>query len=203
MKLYLSDRGSNPQKVRIFLAEKNASVATEMFDFMAGDHRRPEYLKINSLGKLPALVLDDGTVITESVAICRYLESLFPEPALFGTTPQQQALVEMWSRRIELEVSRPCVDVIQHSAPFFADTVVQNAEYAATQRDKALNAFVWLNNELDDGRPFLAGETFSMADIILITTVALADLLKISMADELTALHSWHARVQERPSYHA
>ncbi len=200
MKYYDGRPGSNPLKVRIFMREKGIELPTVTLDLVAHEHRTPEYLAINSLGKLPALILDDGTVITESVAICRYLEALHPEPALFGRSPAEQGLVEMWCRRVEWELSLPCVNVIRHTAPFFADAVAQNRAYADDQRQVAQQGFAWLDGELADGRDFVAGDAFSMADILLHTTMGNARMMRIDVPDGLTNLHGVLGRIAQRES---
>lgn len=203
MKIYGSKNGSNPKKVRIFLAEKKLEIPTVNLDFFKNEQRSPEYLKINSLGTAPTLVLDDGTVITESVAICRYLNELHPDPALFGTDALSRAKVEMWSRRVELELSLPCAAVVQHTVDFFADKITQVPAYADAQRVRAAQRFRWLNEGMADGRDFIAGDTYSMADIIAITAVSLAKMMKIEIAEDLVNVHRWHERVAARPSYDA
>src|SRR6188508_2755786 len=117
MKLYDSGRAPNPRRVRVFLAEKGITVPTEQVDMMTGQHRTPEYTAINPLQRMPALVLDDGTVITESIAICRYFEALHPEPPLFGKGALEQALVEMWNRRCDLNFLLGVAQVFRHLHP--------------------------------------------------------------------------------------
>ena len=203
MKIYGSKNGSNPKKVRIFLAEKKLDIPTVNLDFFKNEQRSPEYLKINSLGTAPSLVLDDGIVITESVAICRYLNELHPDPPLFGTDALSRAHVDMWSRRLELELSLPCAAVVQHTVDFFAEKITQVPAYADAQRAHAAQRFRWLNNEMADGRDFIAGDTYSMADIIAITAVSLAKMMKIEIAEDLRNVHGWHERVAARPSFNA
>ena len=203
MKIYGSKNGSNPKKVRIFLAEKKLDIPTVNLDFFKDEQRSPEYLKINSLGTAPALVLDDGTVITESVSICRYLNELHPDPPLFGVDALSRAKVDMWSRRVELELSLPCAAVVQHTVDFFAEKITQVPAYADAQRAHAAQRFRWLDNEMADGRDFIAGNTYSMADIIAITAVSLARMMKIEIAEDLSNVHGWHERVAARPSFNA
>ncbi len=202
MQLYSSQLGSNPKRVRMFLAEKDVQLPTTDLDFMKDEHRAPDFLAINSLGKAPALIMDDGTVITESVAICRFVEEFHPEPPLFGTDAKSRALIEMWIRRAELELVRPCSDVVQHTAEFFADKVDQNAEFAASQRELAGKKFAWLDGEIG-GRDFLAGNAFSMADIVAISACDLARMMKIDIPEDLENVHAWIGRVTSRPSYSA
>ncbi len=202
MKLYNSAISPSAQRVRIFLAEKGISVDTVTLDLMKNEARTPDYLKINSLGAVPALVLDDGMVVTESVAICRYLDQLHPEPPLFGTDGASSALVEMWIRRIELEVMRPLADIAQNTIPFFADRITQMPDYAEVQRETARQKFRWLNDEID-GRPYLTGETFTMADILGMTAYAVSRFVEAEPEEDLANLQGWIARVTQRPSFQA
>src|SRR4029078_10651913 len=117
MKLYDSGRAPNPRRVRIFLAEKGISVPTEQIDMMAGAQRTPEFTAINPLQRMPALVLDDGTVITESIAICRYFEGQQPDPPLFGRGALEMAMVEMWNRRCEINFMLAVANVFRHLHP--------------------------------------------------------------------------------------
>ncbi len=117
MKLYDSGRAPNPRRARIFLAEKGISVPTEQVDMMAMAHKTPEYTAINPLQRMPALVLDDGTVITELIAICRYFEALQPQPPLFGVGAKEIALVEMWNRRCELNLLFGVAHIFRHTHP--------------------------------------------------------------------------------------
>ena len=134
-------------------------------DFAKGEHRSAEFLKLNSLGQIPVLVLDDGTVITESVAICRYFEALHPSPALFGADAVSAGKVEMWNRRAEFEIFGTIGNVALHTAELFKERLVQFPAFADTQREAVPAKWAWLDRELDDGRAFLAGADFSVADI--------------------------------------
>lgn len=201
MKLYTGKAGSNPKKVAIFLKEKGIDVPSQLLDMFKFEQRQPAFLQKNSLGTLPVLELDDGTIITESLAICRYFEAVHPEPALFGTDAVSKAKVEMWCRRVELEVHNVCGQVVQHTAEFFKDKVTQIPEYAAAQRELAARKFAWLNDEMSDGREFIAGDFFSMADIIGFTGTGLAQMLKIDLPDTLTHFHAWHGRISARPAF--
>lgn len=125
MKLYCGI-GPNSYRVRIFLTEKGIEVPRVEIDLLKGEHKSPEFLKINSLGYVPALELDDGTIITESVAICRFFEETHPRPPLFGTDPVSRAKVEMWNRRAELEVFATVGDYALHTQEFFKDRLPQH-----------------------------------------------------------------------------
>ncbi len=202
MKLYNSTISPSAQRVRIFLAEKGIEVETRNLDLQKNEARSETYLKINSLGAVPALALDDGTVITESVAICRYLDRLHPAPPLFGTDARSCALVEMWIRRMELEIMRPLADIAQNTIPFFAERITQLPAYAELQRETARQRFRWLNEEIA-GRSFLTGEDFTMADILGMAAYAVSRFLEAEPEGELEHLQGWIARVTQRPSFQA
>lgn len=133
MKLYQGD-GPNSYRVRIFMAEKGVEVPMVRIDLDKGEHRSPQFLKLNSLGQIPVLELDDGTVITESIAICRYLENVHPEPPLFGHDPISRAKVEMWNRRMEQQIFATVGNVVLHSDPFFKERHTQVPAFAEAQR---------------------------------------------------------------------
>jgi len=164
MKLYDLKAGMNPRRVRIFLAEKGVEVPIIPIDMMKGENRSPEFLKLNPLGTLPVLELDDGTILTESVAICRYFEFLKPEPNLFGHEGLEQARVEMWNRRVELELMRPLAEQFRHLSPFWKGRLTQIPEYGEAQRTQLGQVMEWLDRELA-ARPYMAGDRYTIADI--------------------------------------
>jgi len=190
----------NPRRVRIFAAEKGIELPTETISITAREHKAPEFLAINPRGQTPALKLDDGSVLTESVAICRYLEALHPEPALFGTAPQQIGAIEMWIRRVELIVMPPIGAVWVHTHKFTARLPIQRfQEYGEAQRPRVLDAFAMCDEALRE-TPFLAGEAFTMADIVLLTSIDFARFIGIPLPEDLDRLDDWHRRVSTRPS---
>lgn len=199
MKLYNSTMSPSARRVRVFLAEKGLDPDTVNLDLQKDEARSPEYLEINSLGAVPALVLDDGAVITESVAVCRYLDALHPAPPLFGTDARAAARVEMWIRRLELEIMRPLADVAQHTIPFFATRLTQNPGYAAEQRESMAARWRWLDGALAD-RPWVAGDTFTMADIVGLSAYGVAQLMEVEPDRGLGHLWRWIDRVSARPS---
>lgn len=199
MRLYNALISPNARRMRIFLAEKGLAPDTVNLDLPANEQRTPEYLAINSLGQVPALVLDDGSVITESVAICRYLDALHPEPPLFGTGAREIATVEMWIRRMELGPFRTIGDVAVHTLPFFAGRVAQNAAYADAQRTVLAAQYRWLDAELAD-RPFVAGEAYTMADVVGLSGHGLATYVGVAPDRGLRNLWGWIERVEARPS---
>lgn len=189
----------NPRRVRIFAAEKGIVLPMRDLSIPDREHKSDAFLALNPRGQTPALQLDDGTVISESVAICRYLEGLHPASPLFGRDPREQALVEMWSRRVEMILMPPVGAVWVHTHPFTVRLPGRNAEWGESNRPRAEEALRFFDSALE-GREFLATDEYTMADILLLTTVDFAGFVGISMADDLVSLRAWHARVSARPS---
>ena len=190
----------NPRRVRIFLAEKGIKLTTKLLSIPAGEHKHPDFLAINPLGQVPALALDDGEVITESLSICRFLEALNPDPPLFGRGPKGVAEVDMWVRRVELRLMMPVGMVWAHTHPFTARVVKpQYTEYGESNRPRALAAMAEIDAALES-RPWLAGKDYSMADIVLLSVVDFAEWIGLKMPEELGNLRSWHERASARPS---
>jgi glutathione S-transferase len=202
MLLYDLPVGMNPRRVRIFLAEKGLTVPMRTVDATTDENRKPPFLAINPLGKLPVLELDDGSVITESIAICRYVEALHPAPPLFGSTPQEQARIEMWIRRMEFQITQPIGDVFLHTGEFYRTRFDQLPAYGEFSRRRAAEAFVWLNGELA-GREFIATDTYSMADIVAQCAFVLGKAVGLRIPPELTELTRWFAAVGGRPTARA
>ena len=193
----------NPRRVRIYLAEKQVRVPTTPVSITAGEHKGADYLAINPFGQTPSLALDNGAVITESVAICRYLEALHPEPPMFGKGALNIAQVDMWTRRVELRLMTPLAMVWVHTHPYTARVVkTQYKEFGETQRPRVTAAMAEFDNALK-GREWLDGERYTIADIVLLTTVDFAIFVGVPMPEELTALTDWHARASARPSAQA
>jgi glutathione S-transferase len=200
MKLYDSNRAPNPRRTRIFLAEKGITVPTEQVDIMTMQHKTPEYTAINPLQRMPALVLDDGTVITESIAICRYFEMLQPDPPLFGVGPKEIALVEMWNRRAEINFFANVAAVFRHLHPSMKDfEVPQVPAWAEASRPRVAWFLELLERELSQ-REFIAGERFSVADITALCAIDFMKPAKLTMPDDLAHVKRWHAAVSARPS---
>jgi glutathione S-transferase len=200
MKLYDSARAPNPRRVRIFLSEKGISVPTEQIDLGALQHKSPAYAAVNPLQRVPALVLDDGTVITESIAICRYFEAQQPDPPLFGRTGRDAALIEMWNRRLELNLYLPVSQVFRHLHPAMKPLEnPQVAEWGEANKPRVQDFLVLMNDELQH-RAFVAGDCFSVADITGLVTIDFMKPAKLAVPDALTHLRRWHALVSARPS---
>jgi glutathione S-transferase len=200
MKLYDSGRAPNPRRVRVFLAEKGISVPTEQVDMMAGAHRTPEYTAINPLQRMPALLLDDGTIITESIAICRYFEAQQPKPALFGTGALEQALVEMWNRRCDLNLLLCVAHVFRHLHPAAKTLEVpQVPDWGEANRPRVADMLKILDEQLGKHK-FIAGDNFSVADITALVAVDFMKPAKIEIPAGLDNVRRWHAEVSARPS---
>ena len=189
----------NPRRVRIFAAEKGIALPTRDLSIPAREHKAAEFLALNPRGQTPALQLDDGTVIAESVAICRYLELLHPAPPLFGTSAVEQATVEMWCRRVEMVLMPPVGAVWVHTHAFTAALPGRNAEWGEANRPRVFDAMRYFDGALA-GREFLAGPDYTIADILLLCALDFAGFVGMAMPAELSDLAAWHARVSARPS---
>ena len=202
MKLYTYPGAPNPRRVHIYLAEKGLELPCLTVDILKRENRTPEFIEQrNVMGGLPVLELDDGTHLAESVAICRYLEELHPEPPLFGRGAADRGRVEMWIRRIELGFMMPVGLVWVHGSPLTAAVVKkQIPEMAEQARGTVAAYFGFLDRQLSD-RPFIAGDDYSMADILALTTFDFAGQLNDLHPDpDLAHLARWHREVSSRPS---
>ena len=189
----------NPRRVRIFAAEKGIALPTRDLLIPAREHKSDAFIALNPRGQTPALQLDDGTVIAESVAICRYLELLQPQPPLFGVSAVEQATVEMWCRRVEMILMPPVGAVWVHTHRFTAALPGRNADWGEANRPRVFDAMRYFDGALA-GREFLASESYTIADILLLTTLDFAGFVGMAMPEDLTNLAAWHARVSARPS---
>lgn len=192
----------NPRRVRIFLAEKGIDLPETPINMMKREHKSDEHRARNSLGQVPTLELDDGTCISETVSICRYFEATHPTPPLFGTTPVEQALIDMWVRRVEFMVMMPVGNYWRHAHPRTAALLTQYKDFGESNVATYQGAQKWLDRELE-GRTFLAGDSYSIADICLLTTVDFAGWIGLPMDESFGNLKAWHDRVSARPSAQA
>ena len=200
MKLYGAPMPApNPRRVRIFLAEKGIDLPETPLDMRKREHKSDEHRARNSLGQVPTLELDDGTTLSETVAICRYFEEIQPEPSLFGTSPFEMATVDMWVRRIEFNVMMPVGNYWRHAHPFTAALLTQYKDFGESNRDVYSGAQRWLNKELAD-RSYIAGDRYSMADICALSTVDFATWIGLPLDPALESLNRWHTTVTARPS---
>jgi glutathione S-transferase len=203
MKLYDAGRAPNPRRVRIFLAEKGVSVPLVPIDLGRLEHKAPAFVAVNPLQRTPALELDDGTVITESIAICRYFEELHPEPPLFGTHALDKAKVEMWQRRLEFGLLGTVASVFRHLHPAMAEMEVpQVPAWGETNKPRVIEFLRFLDGELGD-HEFVAGDRFSVADITGLVGLDFMKPAKIGLPEELANVRRWHERLAARPSAQA
>ena len=203
MKLYDSKLAPNPRRARIFLAEKGISVPIEQIDIAAHQHKTPEYAAINPLQRMPALMLDDGTIITESIAICRYFEMLHPEPPLFGVGPKDSALVEMWNRRAEINFFANVAAVFRHTHPAMKELEVpQVPAWADANRPRVAWFLEMLDGELAS-REFIAGDRYTVADITMQVAADFMKPARLAMPEGVVNVKRWHSTVSARPSARA
>jgi glutathione S-transferase len=194
--------GMHPRRVRIFMAEKGISIERREVDAAGGANAMPAFLRLNPLGKLPVLELDDGSAIAESLAICRYLEALHPHPPLMGRTPQTAAHIEMWTLRIDHELSQPIALAFVHSSDFYRGRVEQVPEVAGWARNRALQTMAWLDDELAE-RSHIAGDDYTLADIVAQCACVLGKAVGLRIPPEKTHLSRWFTLVSARPTARA
>ena len=199
MKILQTKTAPNPRRVRIFLAEKGIEVPFEELDLMK-DLRTPGFSKLNPLQRVPVLILDDGTAISETMAICRYFEETKPEPALFGKGAKQRALIEMWNRRMELGLLFSVAQAFRHLHPAAAQLEVpQVAAWGEANKPRAQEILQFMDEELGKRR-FLAGDDYSVADITALVAVDFTKPARVQRPEGLKNLSRWHEEVSARPS---
>lgn len=201
MKLYNTPMPApNPRRVRMFLAEKGVSIPLVDVALAKGEHKAADHIARNSLGQTPVLELEDGTCLSETVSICRYLESLYPEPNLFGEGALEEAQIDMWVRRVEFQLMSPAGMFWRHAHPFTAKVVVpQYQEFGASNRGHYERALMWLDGELA-GRDYVAGDRFTVADICALSTVDFAAWIGLAVPEGAGHVKAWHERVSARES---
>lgn len=201
MKLYTSGFGSSPARVHMFMNEIGFDCERINVNLAKGEHFQADYKKINPSRRVPTLELDDGTFLSETTAICRYLDATqVTGPSLFGDTPQERAVIEMWDRRMELEVMMPIAMTFRHGNPKMAQAEKQVPAYAESLQEPIAKRLARMDRELE-GRNYIAGDKFSYADITAyITFLFFSKLTGIKPAESQTNLAAWLARVAERPS---
>lgn len=200
MKLFDGGKAPNPRRVRIFLAEKGISVPLVPVDMGAMGHRSADVTARNPLQRLPVLELDDGTVIAESVAICRYFEELNPSPPLFGVGAKGRALVEMWQRRMELNFLGSVASAFRHIHPAMKEwEIPQIPEWGEANKPKALEFLALMERELA-GRRFAAGDDFTIADITGLVTLDFMKPARIEVPADMVNVLRWRDDLRARPS---
>ena len=200
MLLYHDPRAPNPRRVRIFLAEKGVAYDTIEVLISAAANQTPEFKRKNPLALLPVLEFSDGRILRESMAICRYMEELHPEPNLFGVDAWERAQIEQWNRHAELEVLLPTAQVFRNTHAFWQGKIKQAPEFGAIMKELLASRFDWLEGELAT-RPYLAGQRFTVADITALCAIDFGKVSEIRINSELHPhLAAWHQRVTDRPS---
>ncbi|TDK51824.1 glutathione S-transferase [Pseudomonas moraviensis] len=203
LKIYDWYNGPYPARVRIALAEKSLLERTEFVsvNLWKGEHKNPEFLRLNYSGTLPVLELDDGTLIAECTAITQYLDALDGNTVLTGRTPVEQGRIHMLTKRAEIELLDAVSVYFHHATPGLGPEVelYQNAEWGMRMRDKAVRGMRYFDNLLRH-QPFVAGASFSMADIAVLGGMIFSALVELEVPEDCTALREWHARMQQRPS---
>ena len=199
MKLYDFVGAPNPKRVRVYLAEKGLKVPTEQVNILSGDNRKPEFLAKNPMGGLPVLQLDDGTYLSESLAIIEYLEDLNPTPPMVGTTPAERGRVRSLERIAELSILGRVAQIFQNSHPFFAGRIKQSSDAAENGRNMLKGALRILDGIVGKG-PFVAGARPSIADCTLYAAFDFAQFAGVPIDPECGNLQTWYAGFKERPS---
>ena len=199
MKLYDDARAPSPRRVRMFAAEKGLDIPRIAVDIAGGGTQAEDFLRINPLGEVPVLELDDGTRLTESLAICRYLESIAPEPNLMGRNPREAADIESAVLQLMFRAYVPTTQAFRHTHKFWAGRIAQVPEYGALAREAVLAEWARLEQLLAH-REYLAGDRFTFADIVGFTTLDFGKPAGIRLQPGQVALARWHAAVAARPS---
>lgn len=199
MKLYKSI-GPNPRVVTVFMAEKGIALPSQDLDLMGGENRREPYLSINPAGQSPALELDDGSLLTEIGAICEYLEELHPEPALIGATAEERAKTRMWVGRVNLKVCEPLANGFRFAEglPLFQNRMRCLPEAASGLKAVAADGLAWIDQHM--GEPFLAGDRFTVADILLFAFLDFGRQVGQPFSPDLARIGPWFERVKARAS---
>jgi glutathione S-transferase len=202
MKLYSNRFAPSPRRVRMYAAEKGIALEIVEVDIAANAHQAPGFLAVNPLGTVPALELPDGSHLTESLAICRWLEEQHPEPNLFGATPNERATVNSWVDRLMFRLYVPSTHVFRHTHPFWATRLTQVPAFGELERAAVLGEYARLDRALD-GREFLALGRLTMADIVAFTSVDFGKPSGLRPGESQPNLRRWHAALNARPSARA
>ena len=200
MKIYDCSWAPNPRRLRIFLAEKGIAIPYEQVDLAKYEHRTPGFLAINPAGTVPVLQLDDGSYLAETDAIARYLEALHPEPNLMGRDDRERAFIEMWERRMDLNLLWTIARAFYHLNPLAAGHVKQFKEYGDSQLASAQEQLAWLDNQLR-AKEFVAGPRFTIADITAFVSIEFGIALAgVKLNGAHKELIRWHSAIATRHS---
>jgi len=197
----LNSFGPNPRMLRMFLLEKNIEIDFQDHDIMAAENRQKIYLSKNPGGQFPSLELDDGTVIAETVVICNYLEELYPEPALIGTTPQERAEARMWNRRVEQKITENIYAGFRFAEglQLFANRIRCLPEAADGLKAAGQDGLAWLDEQIQ-GKSFICGNRITIADLVLYCCADFASGVGQTIDSELENIKAWFARIEGRAS---
>lgn len=200
MKLFDSQRAPNPRRVRWCMAEKGIDdIEIVPIDIFKGEHRTPEYRARAGLPNVPVLELDDGTAISESIAICRYLESRYPEPNLFGHDAREMAIIEMWMRRAEMLLATPLMLAVRHGHPALAALEKQVPAFATAHLAAAQRALPMFERRLGESA-FIADNRLTIADIVAFTGLDFARMIKFRPDGNLVNVTRWAEAMRQRPA---
>ena len=199
MKVYDFVGAPNPKKLRVYMAEKGINIPCEQVNIVTGENRQPEFLKKNPLGGLPVLELDDGTYLSESLAIMEYLEDLHPTPPMLGTTPVERARVRELERITELGVLGRIAAIFQNTHPFMAGRLKQSADTAENARTQLAGMLKVVNDKIGNNK-FVAGDKPTIADCTLHAAVEFAQFAEVPIDPSLKNIHRWHESFKQRPS---
>ena len=200
MKLFT---GKTPMalRVNVTVAENGIEIPSQWINVMEGETRTPEFLGKNSLGEVPVLQLEVGSYLTESIAICRYLDSLHGGGSLFGSTPLETARIEMWTRRMEIQICTPISEYGRHAFPFFADKLEQIPAFAESQLRLQDTRWKWLDAQLSDGRTYVVDDVFSAADIAGMSALLVSDFADHPVPESLVHVQRWEEAVRSRKGW--
>jgi len=203
MKIYDTPLAPNPRRVRWFMAEKAIDdIEVVTLNLMEGQHKTPDYLGKAGLANVPMLEMDDGTCVTESIAICRYLESRYPEPNLFGRTPEETAVIEMWTRRAEMMVATPLMIGVRHTHPAMGALEQQVPAVGEHNLASGTRALKLLDRRLAESE-WLAADRLTIADIVAFVGIDFGRMIKFRPPEDLTEVARWAAVMRERPAARA
>lgn len=199
MKLYTTPGAISPARVIFFMAEKGVEIPLQNINLMQGEHKTPEFRAVSPNGRVPALTLDDGTNLCETMAICRYLEVTQPQPPLLGVSALEQARIEMWNRMMEFEVMLPMAMAFRHTHPAMAGLEAQLPAFGEQQKTVASKRLIRLDREMT-GREYIAGDDFSVADITAWCSLKFFRVAGFEVTAEWPNLQAWFARIKARPA---
>ena len=202
MKLYDNPHAPNPRRVRMVLAEKGITCDVETLDLAAGDNLKEEFCAKNPFAKVPVLELDDGLCLSETPAICRYLDEISDGASLYGTSPKERAIIDMWNERMESMLLNPAMFAFQHITGFFKDRMTPVEAFGQESAKNFLKALPVLETQLANNE-WIAGGQFSIADITALVAVDFARIVKVRVGDDMPNIQRWYAAMRERASYKA